>query len=242
MNITSIIIDDEWHALTELADLITKIPGIILTGRFEDVTSALTLVRECGRVNVIFCDISMPELNGIQAGKLLRQHCDFLIYVTAYREYALDAFNIHADGYILKPVSMEAIMDKIAWIAQQRKKRSIRKEQRGQGAVFVKGSQKNSFIKIELEEIRYAKAMLNYVEIFTQRQKHTTYMGLKTLEKELIKYPNFRRISKSFIINIDYIKNIDGNMVVLEGESSLAIGETYKSAFHAFMRKRTLNP
>lgn len=238
MDISSIIIDDEPHAIAELSDIIGSVPGISLVAHFESVASAVVFLEDQKQVDVIFCDINMPGLNGIQAAKLLHRYCDSLIYVTAYREYALDAFGVHASGYLLKPVSQQALIDKVAELIEQRNKRQ---RERNDEVIFIKGNQKNSFIKINLNEIIYIEAMLNYISINTRQDKYITYMGLKDVDEQFRKYDHFQRISRSVIVNIDEIKMVDGNTIRLTGDNSFTIGDSYRSAFHAYMRKRTLN-
>ncbi len=237
MEIWSIIIDDEPHAVSELADILARVPGISVSGEFGNVSDALAFLKEIGHIDVIFCDIQMPRLNGIAAAELLKTYCDHLIYVTAYREHALDAFNVHAAGYLLKPVSTEAVI-KIITNVVQKQKRHI--GQRSDESVFIKGGNKNLFTKINLKEVYAIEAMANYVTIRSIDRELVTYMSLKSVAEQLRKYENFYRISKSVLVNMDQVKTVDGYVIRMRNEQIYSVGETHRAAFLDFVRKRSL--
>lgn len=239
MEIWSIIIDDEPHAIAELSDIVARVPGISVSGEFDNVSEALAFVKEIGHIDVIFCDIQMPKLNGLAAAELLKAYCDHLIYVTAYRDYAFEAFNVHASGYLLKPVSAEAVVKTMLKVVQKRSRHS---EQQSEELVFIKGGHKNSFSKLVLREVYAIEAMANYVTIRSTDGEHVTYMSLKSVAEQLRKYENFYRISKSVMVNMDHVKTVDGHVIRLTNDQVYTVGETHRSAFHEFVRKRTLKP
>lgn len=241
MTLSCIIIDDEPSAIAELAELIENIPNLSLVGQFEGTMTALQFLEERKQVDIVFCDITMPKLTGIQAAALLRKYSDFLVYVTGYREHALDAYGVYASGYLLKPVNPQALINQIADIQVQRNKMQSHPSQQ-ENTIFVKGGRKNSFIKIEVMDVIFIESCANYVDIYTIDGKYTTYISLRDIERELGKYTIFRRVSKSKIINISCITEVDGDTIRLEGRNTAVLGQTYKSAFHDYMRKRTLNP
>lgn len=238
MEICSIIIDDEPHAISELEDMIKRTPGIRLLGSFYNVNDAVEFLSDGNHVDIIFSDIDMPLINGISAAKILKTYCDYLIFVTAHRDFAIDAFGVNATGYLLKPVSTEAFVAKIAEIALDIKNP---KQNDDKDLIFIKGSHKNAFIKLALSDIIRIEAMLNYVKIYTQKGEEITYVVLKKLEDLLKKKGNFFRISKSSIINLDFMDRVDGNVIKLNDGGAFTIGEKYRDAFHEFLRKRTLN-
>jgi len=237
MEIWSIIIDDEPHAIAEMADIVERIPGISVAGEFENVSDALAYIKEIGHIDVIFCDIQMPRLNGIAAAELLKTYCDHLIYVTAYREHALEAFHVHASGYLLKPVSAEAVIKIITNVVQKRRKHI---DQRSEESLFIKGGNKNTFTKVILKDVFAIEAMANYVTIKSVDGELVTYMSLKSVAEQLRKYENFYRINKSVLVNMDQVKTVDGYVVRLRNDYIYTVGETHRSAFLDFIRKRTL--
>jgi two-component system LytT family response regulator len=239
MEICCIIIDDEPHAISELEDMIKKTPGISLLGSFYNVNDAWEFLSENHQVDIIFSDIDMPVINGISAAKILKTYCDYLIYVTAHRNFAIDAFVVNAAGYLLKPISLDSFVTKITEISQNIRNR---KQDNEEDLIFIKGGHKNSFIKLAFSDIIRIEAMLNYVKIYTLKGDEITYVGLKKLEDLLKKKSNFFRISKSSIINLNFMDRIDGHVVKLNDGGVFTIGEKYRDAFHEFLRKRTLNP
>lgn len=238
MEISSIIIDDEPHALNELAEIIDKVPGIYLMGQFENAISAIDFLNTVKHVDVIYSDINLPNLNGISAGKLLKDFCEHLIYVTAHRKYALDAFGVKASDYILKPIDLNSIYNSVNEIKRQRNNRQIAQAEK---LIFIKGNNKNSFIKLNLEEIVVVEALLNYVIIHSLSGDDITYLTLKAVSELLKKHSQFYRISKSVIVNLNFIERVEGNLLKLKNGSTHTIGETYRGIFFKFLQKRTLN-
>lgn len=239
MEIWSIIIDDEPHAIAELADIVARVPGISVSGEFDNVSDALAFVKEIGHIGVIFCDIQMPKLNGIAAADLLRAYCDHLIYVTAYREHALEAFNAHASGYLLKPVSAEAVIKILTNVVQ---KGGQHADRRSEESLFIKGGNKNLFTKVELREVYAIEAMANYVTIRSTDGELVTYMTLKSVAEQLRRHENFYRINKSVLVNMDQVKTVDGYVVRMRNDQVYTVGETHRAAFLDFIRKRSLKP
>ncbi|MES2650564.1 MAG: LytTR family DNA-binding domain-containing protein [Bacteroidota bacterium] len=239
MEISCIIIDDESHAIAELSSLIARIPSIYLVKSFISVYDAVDFLSEGNYVDIIFSDIEMPMLNGILAAKILHTYCDYLIYVTAHRDFAFDAYGVKATGYLLKPVSIEALIAQVSDIANNFEKQA---EQNMQEIIFIKGDHKNSFTKLEFKDIIYVEALLNYIKICTVKGDEVTYLGLKNVEGILKRKTHFFRISKSIIINTEFIDKVDGNIVKLLNKNCFTTGEKYRNAFHDFLRKRTLNP
>ena len=238
MEISCIVIDDEPHAVAELTHLIKLIPGIRMVDSFDSVQGALGYLSEHEAVDVIFSDIEMPTLNGISAAKILRGYCNYLIYVTAYRNFAFEAFGVNANGYLLKPVSENALIDQVTEIREGLKNK---RNHPAKNIAFIKGGSKNAFIKVDWNNVIYVQALLNYVNIYTVKGNEVTYAGLKFLEEFLKEQDHFMRISKSIIVNMNYLDKVDGNVVKLANNSTFTIGDKYRNAFHEFLRKHTLN-
>lgn len=238
MEISCVIIDDEQHAVAELAELIERTPGIFLVADFKNVNQAAQFFGAGEKVDVIFSDIDMPLIDGISAAKLLQTYCKELVYVTAHRKFALEAFGVDAAGYLLKPVGLQAMVEKVAKLSERLSYGLVGSDD---SIAFIKGDRKHSFLKLAFSEVIFIKAMLNYVQIFTLDGTKVTYMGLKAME-ELLRYKNyFVRISKSVIVNMEFVKSVEGNGLYLTDGTSLVIGETYREHFRDFLRKRTFN-
>ncbi|SDH17843.1 two-component system, LytT family, response regulator [Pedobacter terrae] len=240
MKLTSVVIDDEPHAAEELELLIGRTPGIENKKTFHDVSAAIEFLDDFGKVDIIFCDISMPEINGLDAGKILSGKCMFLIYVTAYREYALEAFGVNAAGYLMKPLSHATLIEKIDDLRKRTSQKSLPEIE--DGYILAKGSNKNSFNKIEISQIVYIEALLNYIKIYTTKEFFITYVGLKDVEEILGQKQGFIRISRSVIISMRYLEKVEGNVLKLHDAPNFTVGETFRSDFYALLKRHSINP
>lgn len=241
MTMSCIVIDDEPHAIEEIGDLISQVPHLNLMQSFPDAKQAIAYLQEVGHADIIFSDISMSVLNGIDAAEILNNYCHFLVYVTAHRGYAPEAFQAKADGYLLKPVSYLSFRQKVEDLTNKFQD-IIRLQKDEHQFLFIKGGQKSSYIKIKYSDIVYIEAMLNYIMIHTTTGHEITYIGLKAMEDLLQTKDVFFRINKSIIISLNYLDRVDGNIARLAPGQSYQIGEKYKSVFLEFLKKHTLRP
>jgi DNA-binding LytR/AlgR family response regulator len=238
MELYCIIIDDEPHAISELSDLIADVPYLHLLSTFTDAREAISYLQQNDAVDFVFSDINLPGISGIDSARLLKKYCRFLIFVSAHREFALEAFGVSANAYLIKPVSRTVFMEKIDELTDQLKSAVI--PAAGEQVLFIKGNSKNSFTKIDPGKIIFIEGMLNYVVIHTEGEKYITYMGLKDILQKLAPV-NFMRVNKSIIISLKHISHVDGNVVFLSNKMNYTIGNSFKNAFRDYIAKRTLN-
>lgn len=240
MELTSIAVDDEPHALSDIGDLLSLTPGVNLRATFNNVNDAVTHLQEFGPVDIVFCDISMPVTDGIEGAKMLKVYCDHLIYTTAHRNYAEEAFHEGASGYLVKPIIHERLIEKVEQLKEIQEK-SRREEYSEKKFAFVRGKTKHSFIRVFYQEIIYFEALLNHIKIITTKNTEITYLGLKQLERDLMRHPDFIRISKSHMISINYLKKVEGYMAFMTNGECLPIGEKYRHAFTEILRRGMLS-
>lgn len=221
-----LIIDDEPLAVKLLKDYAAKIPDLEVVMAGTDVFAGLQLTQN-GEADLIFLDIQMPELTGIQFMKVLNGKCK-VILTTAYEEYALQAFDHDVVDYLLKPFSLERFMT-----AVQKARERIGQSQPATGVakpdyIFVKSEYR--IIRIELKDILYFESLRDYVAIHTiSAGKILTLQSLRSFE-EALDGKDFLRIHKSYIIAIDKISSIERKRVVIQ-ETYLPVGETYLENF-----------
>lgn len=221
-----LIIDDEPLAVKLLKDYAAKIPDLEVVMAGSDVFAGLQLAQN-GEADLIFLDIQMPELTGIQFMKVLNGKCK-VILTTAYEEYALQAFDHDVVDYLLKPFSLERFMT-----AVQKARERIGQSQPATGAakpdyIFVKSEYR--VIRIELKDILYFESLRDYVAIHTiSGGKILTLQSLRSFE-EALDGKDFLRIHKSYIVAIDKISSIERKRVVIQ-ETYLPVGETYLESF-----------
>lgn len=240
--IRCIAVDDEAYASEIIATYINKTPFLTLVGTTTSAFEALNLVQE-GKVDLVFLDIQMPELTGIQFLKITGGKCK-VILTTAYSEYALEGFDLDVVDYLLKPVSYERFY-KAALKAQQLLMPTTAEPDLKESApianasndfMFIKGDTKNKFIKINYNEILYVEGLKNYVSIYTTTaQRIITYQTLRELEEQLPQ-PPFYRVHRSYIVSTEHIRVIDGNNITL-ADQSIPIGETYREDFFKMIKE-----
>ncbi|MBL7696538.1 MAG: response regulator transcription factor [Chitinophagaceae bacterium] len=220
-----IAVDDEKLVLDLLVDNISKVPFLHLVGRCKNAMEAAAILHE-QKVDLIFLDIQMPGLNGLKFVQSLKNP-PMIIFVTAYREYALEGFDLDAVDYLLKPVSFERFLkacNKAYELFQLQQKPSSKDDQPGYFFVYVEYNQ----VKVTISEILYIEGMKDYVKIFLEgaTKPVITKMSLKALEEKLSGY-KFIRIHKSYLISADKVTAIKRDLVCI-GDKELPVSETYK--------------
>jgi len=244
--IRCLAVDDETYATRIIADHIAKIPFLQLVGTTTSAIEALTLIQQ-GNIDLVFMDIQMPDLTGIQFLKLLGGKCK-VILTTAYPEYALEGYEHDVLDYLLKPIAFDRFykaankaLTQLSPNKQETPVLPIINQPVAQAQpvptneyMFVKGESKNKFLKVNYNDILYIEGLKNYVSLFTPEQRIVTYQTLRDLEAQLPQ-PPFYRVHKSYIVSVDKIRLIDGNQVYI-GEQAIPIGETYRDGFFRLIR------
>lgn len=245
--IRCLAVDDEAYATKIIADYISKIPFLQLIKTTTSAIEALTLVQQ-GEIDLVFLDIQMPDLTGIQFLKLCGSKCK-VILTTAYPEYALDGYEHDVIDYLLKPIAFDRFLKAAnkanAQIMPVKTASPIvpiiqNTEQNNPPAtsnpdyMFIKGESKNKFLKVNYNDILYIEGLKNYVSLFTAGQRIVTYQTLRDLETQLPQ-PPFYRVHKSYIVSVNKIRLVDGSQVYI-GEQAIPIGETYRDGFLNLIR------
>ncbi|MBB6499288.1 LytR/AlgR family response regulator transcription factor [Pedobacter cryoconitis] len=241
--IRCIAVDDEAYASEILAGFIKKIPFLELVGTTTNAFEALAWVQQ-GKVDLVFLDIQMPELTGIQFMKICGAQCK-IILTTAYPEYALDGFEHDVIDYLLKPIAFErfykaalkadVILNPGPVLQQTEQLKTEVIPAPSTDYMFIKGDSKNKFSKVNYEDILYVEGLKNYISIYTANQRIITYQSLRDLEAQL-PVPPFYRVHKSYIVAIDKIRIVDGNTIYIE-DQTIPIGETYKEEFFKLIKE-----
>jgi two-component system LytT family response regulator len=224
------VIDDEPWALALLIDYISKISFLELVFSTTDSMEALQKIHQ-QPVDLVFLDIQMPELTGIQFMKI-NGNRSRVILTTAYSEYALDGYEHNVIDYLLKPISFERFFTaalKAKDILQPSAKTlpAITSATEIPDQIFVKTDSR--IINVALAEILFMEGLKDYIAIHTTKEKLITLESLKALEESLPKQ-RFIRVHKSYIVAIPKIESIERNRIFI-GEAVIPIGETYKEAF-----------
>lgn len=224
-----VAIDDEPLALQLVEGFIQKVPYLNSLGAFESTFDSLPVLKK-GGVQLLFLDINMPDLSGIDFLKSLKDP-PLVIFTTAYDEYALQGFELDALDYLLKPFSYERFLkatnkayDQINLMEQ-----NVHQKSKGEDYIFVKSE--HNIIKIPLNNILYIQGFKDYLKIHTPEPRPIfTLKSMKSME-EMLPSNRFIRVHRSYIVSIDKIHSFrNGRIKILD--KAIPIGELYRESFH----------
>jgi two-component system, LytTR family, response regulator len=218
--INCLVVDDEELARTLLENYISRIPHLNLVEKCANPLEALKVLEE-NQIDLLFLDIQMPELSGIDFLKSLQQKPK-VIFTTAYSEYAIEGYQLDVVDYLLKPFSFERFVQAVNKAVELLKTKTDESEK---DYILVKSEHKVH--KIKFEDIRYIQSMREYVAYFLPMGKILALNSLKKLEIDLPS-DQFIRIHKSYIIPIQKVTTLEGNMIHI-GNEKLPIGNLYKN-------------
>lgn len=236
--INCIIVDDEQHAIDILVHYVGQTPYLNLVGTTLNPIEALQMVPKL-KVDLVFLDIQMPELSGIDFIKAINGKAK-VILTTAYSEFALEGYELDVVDYLLKPVRLPRFLAAVQKVVKNVEGTEAVKEEAPDDYIFVKTESKGKLLKVNLDEIDYIEGMKNYVAIVRGQQKTLVYTSMKEIEERLPQ-KQFIRVHKSFIIPIARITGIEGNLVRLKNVASgILIGENYKADLMEIIRNKMI--
>jgi two-component system LytT family response regulator len=180
----------------------------------------------------------MPELSGLEVADILPPHTA-VIFTTAYPNYAVQAFEKNGSDFMLKPISFERFTKSVTKVQNLISSRTASGQHPGNEHFFINPGVKGRMIQLSYSDILYIEGLKNYVIIYTVEGKYITYLSMREIEKA-IPLSKFIRIHKSYIINIDRIKSIDGNNVLMSQSNELPIGVSFKDSFINMINTKTL--
>jgi len=229
--INCIIIDDEPLGRVLVESFAKEVCYLNNLGIFENPLTALSFLEE-NPVDLIFSDIEMPKINGLDFLRTLENPPVF-IFITAYREFALDGFDTGATDYLVKPVRFDRFLKAV----QKAKnhidlKRNSTDSQNENDKIFIKSEGK--IIKILLTEILYIEAQGDYLNVMTTSEIYSTQMTLTSMEESL-RNKKFFRVQRSFILNLDFVRSIHGNMVELLNGKSISVSVNKKEELYRLL-------
>jgi len=234
--INCVVVDDEPLALALLGDYIAKMPGLTLVESTSEPLRALELAKS-DKTDLVFLDMQMPEINGLQFMKILQKRC-MVIITTAYSEYALDGFEHHVVDYLLKPITIERFM--IAVEKAQERFNSLQKNIEVNQSVSSLSQPQHIFVKtdyrivkINLDDIYYLEGARDYVIIHTTTGQVLTLQSMKSLG-EMLPVGRFVRVHKSYIVALNKISFIERSRISVN-QQLIPISDTYKEQFFKYL-------
>ncbi|WP_341836202.1 LytTR family DNA-binding domain-containing protein [Chitinophaga pollutisoli] len=228
MGIQCIVVDDEPLAVQVITEFIRKMPELSLAGTFNNPLEALAFLRREPSVKLVFLDIQMPELSGIEFMQLRQRGVDVII-VSAYDEYAVDGFQYDAVDYLLKPVPFDRFVKAVQKVTE---KHPLQPPVPAQpDFIFIRTDKR--IIRLNFSEILFVEALRNYVAIQTASQKILTLQNLRSFE-EALPPRQFIRVHKSFIVAMNKIDSVEKQRIFM-GQHMVPVGDTYVKQFYEAM-------
>ncbi|RFP67070.1 DNA-binding response regulator [Hymenobacter lapidiphilus] len=241
---TCVILDDEPLALDLLADYCAQVPGLELVGQFDDALAALAFLQD-NPVDVVFLDIHMPRLTGVQLAQLLPQPGPRIVFTTAYDQYAVRSYELSAADYLLKPIAFERFVQAVQRVRQQlmaaapaatppapAAPESAPAAAAPDDAMFVKNEHRLQ--RVAFDDLLYIEGMKEYLMLYTTTGKVLTLQSFRRLE-EVLPPERFARIHKSFLVALSRIEHVERGKVQVAGRL-LPIGDTYRESFNALIK------
>jgi len=235
MKIKCVAIDDEPLALKQIGAYLERTPFFETIALCSNAFEALKFIRE-GEVDLLFVDINMPDLNGLDFVRSLERKIP-VIFTTAYSEYAIDGFQVDALDYLLKPISYASFLKSAnkakTWFDVNHKSNEVVQPQ--MDYLFVKSEHR--LIRILLSDIKYIEGSNEYIIIHLMKEKPlTTLMRMKNIES-MLPENHFMRVHRSFIVNLNQVKVIERSRIIFDEKIYIPVGEQYKENFQRFLDK-----
>lgn len=230
-----LIVDDEPIAQDILEVYIGKTPGLQLAGKCRNALEAFRILNTT-QVDLLLLDINMPEITGIDFIKTLKNP-PLVIFTTAYSEYAIESYELNAVDYLLKPISFERFLKAVNKASDILSRKELPAGTAQDSSIFIKADGK--LVRIDLKQLWFAEGLKDYIQLWTEQGKMVIHSTMKNFEETLAPYSNFIRVQKSYIVNVEYISEIDGNTIRIKGQP-ISIGNTYREQVNTILGKYRL--
>jgi DNA-binding LytR/AlgR family response regulator len=234
MKITCLAIDDEPLAVKKIAAYIQKIPFLELVAECRSAFEAMEIIRS-NKIQLIFIDINMPDFSGMEFVKSLTEK-PYIVFTTAYSEYAVEGFQVEAVDYLLKPISFSSLLkaaNKVKELVDLKTAIVSETVKSTANHLFVKSEYK--LVRIELDDIKYIESQHEYIKIHLVNSSPVlTQLSLKSIEEQLSP-DKFMRVHRSFIVQLNKISVVDRNRIVFDGKVYIPVGDQYKVKFQEYI-------
>ena len=244
-------IDDEPLALQQITTYISKVPFLELVAQCQSAVEARQFLEQ-DTVDAIFCDINMPDLNGMDFVKSLTV-APLIVFTTAYAEYAVEGFKVNAVDYLLKPFGLQDFQRAANRLKERMEggTNGLQGSSGSMGSSSLRGASGSTddvlflktdyrIVKVSVPEIRYIEGMSEYLKVWVEGEANpvVTLLSMKKIEERLP--DNFMRIHRSYIVNLNKIQEVNKNRVIMDADVSLPIGDMYKETFQSYLDSKFL--
>ena len=232
--LSCILIDDEPLALRLLEGYVNNTPFLKLVASCNSAISAIEII-ENEHIDLIFTDIQMPNLSGLEFSKMILNKGIKTIFTTAFEEFALESYKVNAIDYLIKPISYSEFFAAANKAKQQSSNNTLSSEtpSYNEDYIFVKSDYK--LIKIDLKDLIYIEGLKDYLKFYTVNSEKPilSLKSMKSLEEELSN-KHFMRVHRSYMINLKKITIVERNRIVF-GDKYIPVSEKYKENFQRFI-------
>lgn len=236
MNLNCIIIEDDLKSAEGLKSYIRQIPNLEIQSVYSDPVEALSSIRGEKEVDIIFIDIEMPNINGVDLSKVIRERTKKLVFTTAHKKYGYDAFMLNVDDYLLKPYTFARFAEVINKLFPLQTTTKGRRIPQRDDYFFVRDkNDKNKIVKINLHQVITIESLGNYVRIILSDKVVLAYLTLAEISDALRDHQIFIQIHRKFIVSKNAIDSI-GDDVRLKNQQFLPIGKKYKNSLAEFAK------
>jgi len=234
MKLTCVVIDDEPESVEDILEYIENTGVIKLLKSFNKPVEALNFLKENGPVDLVFMDVDMPVLSGVDLSSMIRHHVKNLIFTTSHAKYALDAFEVSAEGFLLKPFNFAKFLvtvEKFFPTNLQSESNNVSGDY-----IFVKSKEDDlKLIKVNIADIIALESQLNYIRIYTLRGNIVTHMSLKEAKELLVNYDHIIQLHRSFLISTNHILSVEGNKLSMCNDTRFTIGDNFKDTLNKYL-------
>ena len=242
--INCLIVDDEPMALNLLESYVSKTGFLQLKAKCKNGYEVIDALHQNPDVDLVFMDIQMPELTGIDLSRSLPGHV-WIVFTTAFEQYALEGYKVNAVDYLLKPFDYKEFLGAatktrdLVYKLEEGKAGSLTQEKAAETSLFVKSDYKQ--IRISFQDIRYFEGMKDYVKIFLEgkTQPVISLISLKKLEAEL-PAEQFMRVHRSYIVNLGKIQEVERHQILF-GQERITVAPQYREEFDRYMEGNSLS-
>lgn len=236
MKIRCIAIDDEPIALKQISNYIERTPFLELVSLYNNAIDAMEIINN-EKVDLVFADISMPDLSGIDFVKSLQKKVS-VIFTTAFSEYAIEGFRVNAIDYLLKPVGYKDFLKAVNKMKDLTDRTADKNDTDHADHIFVRSGYK--LIRIEISDVKYVESMHEYVRIHLVNEKPVMTLGSMKSIEELLPNTNFLRVHRSYIVNTDKIKVVERNRIIFDKDVYIPVSDQYKQKFQEFLNRNSI--
>lgn len=237
-----VVIDDETHAIEGIKKYISNVSELNLIATYTDPLVALKEIGGLEKIDVIFLDVDMPKITGIELAKEIRSLTHKLVFTTAHTKYAYDAFKADADDYLLKPYSLGQFLICINKLFPKTDLPKVEEKPKAKDDFFFVKSREESpkLVKINYSDILMVESKRNYVLIYTKHKQVLTYMSLTEIVSILHQHSDFIQLQRGFVVKKEAIESVDGHSVKIINGIELIVGENYRKDFGVFITEKWL--